>query len=206
MSTPRVKISFRSFKDAELVQKTEHILQSMTGNADFASPIPSLVAVKAAKDKYSIALGKALDGTKQDTSLKNQARADLEGLLHDLAMYVQLNGKGDEAIIISSGFDLAKTPAPVGILSKPYDFSVANNGRKGCIDLSLYTISGAKTYLYEYTEAPASATSVWHIITDTAASITIKGLQSGKEYAFRVAGVGSDPTRVYSDVIMSFVL
>ena len=89
MSTPRVKISFRSFKDAELVQKTEHILQSMTGNADFASPIPSLVAVKAAKDKYSIALGKALDGTKQDTSLKNQATATTQLLSVQVSIWLK---------------------------------------------------------------------------------------------------------------------
>ena len=81
MSSLRVKVSFKSYKDAELVQKTDHILQSMTGNANFTTPAPTLAVVQTANDKYSTALGKVVDGTKQDTILKNQARADLEDLL-----------------------------------------------------------------------------------------------------------------------------
>ena len=201
MNTPRVRVSFKSYKDAELFQKTEHILQNMTGNANFATPSPTLIAVKAANDKYSLALGKVVDGTKQDTILKNQARADLEALLHDLGMYVQLNSNGDDAIMSSSGFDLSKTPEPIGILPKPDGFTVEINQSKGCMDLSLNAIPGARSYQYEYTEVPVIATSIWRVVSSTVTFVTITGLTSAKEYSFRVTGVGSDPTRVYSDEI-----
>ena len=201
MTNQRVKIGFKTYKDAELFQKTEHILQSMTGNANFATPSPTLIAVKIANDKYSLALGKVVDGTKQDTFLKNQARADLEDLLQNLGMYVQINSTGDETMMLSSGFDLSKTPAPVGVLPKPDAFTVEMNVSKGCIDLSLNAIPGARSYQYEYTEAPATATSIWRVVSSTATFVTITGLVSAKEYSFRVTGVGSDPTRVYSDEI-----
>ena len=201
MTNQRVKIGFKAFKDAELLQKTEHILQSMTGNANFATPSPTLIIVKAAYDKYSLALGKVVDGTKQDTILKNQARADLEDLLQSLGLYVQVTSNGDEAIMSSSGFDLGKIPAPVGILPKPDAFTVETNVSKGCIDLSLNAIPGARSYQYEYTEVPATATSIWRVVSSTVTFVTITGLTSAKEYSFRVTGVGSDPTRVYSDEI-----
>lgn len=201
MATMRIKVNFSGFTDSGLYQKSEHILQNMTGNPNFATPTPTLADVQTAITKYSDALGKVVDGTKQDTALKNQTRKELEILLHDLGLYVQLNGKGDEAILVSSGFDLSKPPVPIGILPKPDGFTADVNQAKGCIDLWLNSINGAKSYLYEYTETPVTATSVWHVVSDTATSVTIKGLESGKEYAFRVTGVGSDPTRVYSDLI-----
>jgi hypothetical protein len=206
MATNRVRISFKNYKDAELEQKAQHIVQSLTGNSNFSTPNPSLADVQTAINKYGDALSKAVDGSKQDTAVKNQARADLESLLHDLGLYVQLTGKDDPSIILSSGFDISKTPSPVGILPKPNGFSVSPSASKGSIDLSTNAINGAKTYQYEYTDAPISAASIWHVVTNTSTAVTINNLQSGKEYAFRVAGVGSDPTRVYSDVVTSFVL
>ena len=200
MST-RVKVNFGTYTDSGLYQKSEHILQSMTGNPNFASPTPALTVLQTAITKYSAALGKVVDGTKQDTVLKNQARQELESLLHDLGLYVQLNGQNDEAILASSGFDSSKTPAPVGILAKPTGFGADVNQAKGCIDLWLDSINGARSYLYEYTETPVTAASAWRVLGDTATSITISGLDSGKEYAFRVTGIGSDPTRVYSDIV-----
>ena len=201
MFTVKVKIGFRNYTDSGLYQKSEHIEQCMNGNPNFLTPTPTLAVLQAANIKYSDALGKVVDGTRQDTVLKNQARAELEAILHDLGLYVQLNGKNDEAIILSSGFDIASTPAPIGVLAKPEGFTVEANQSKGCIDLSLNPINGARTYQFEYTDAPVTATSVWHVVTATAAFVTITGLVSTKEYSFRVTGVGSDPTRVYSDTI-----
>ena len=201
MGTLRVRISFRNYKDTDLEQKAQHVMQCMTGNANFINPTPTLAEVQACIDKYAIALGNVVDGSKQDTAIKNQARVSLESLLHNLGLYVQLNSKDDEAIMLSSGFDLSKTPTPIGVLPKPANFSTGKNINKGSIDLSLNAIKGAKSYQYEYTDAPVTATSVWHVVTDTSTAITISSLISGKEYSCRVAGIGSDPTRVYSDVI-----
>ena len=206
MSTTKVLIGFSNYKDTDLDQKAQHILQSLTGNANFPAPTPTLADLQTAITAYSNALAKAMDGSKQDTVLKNQARVTLEELLHNLGMYVQMNSHNDPAIMLSSGFDVSKAPAPIGVLPKPDGFGVTVNESKGCMDVYLNAINGAKSYQYEFTDAPVTATSVWHVQTDTGTYTTIANLQSGKEYAFRVAGVGSDPSRVYSDVITSFVL
>ncbi|MDE3144621.1 MAG: hypothetical protein KGL19_10735, partial [Bacteroidota bacterium] len=77
MSTVRVKINFKSYTDAGLYQKSEHIEQCMNGNPNFLTPTPTLAVLQAANVKYSDALGKVVDGTRQDTVLKNQARAEV---------------------------------------------------------------------------------------------------------------------------------
>ncbi len=206
MNTPKVVTRFARYKDADLEQKAQHILTSLTGNAHFPTPTPALTELQAAITAYSTALEKAMDGTKQDTAVKNQARDVLETVISKLALYVQLNGNDDVAIILSSGFDVSKPAAPVGILDKPENLIVSPGAAKGSVDVSVNAVAHASGYQYEHTDAPVTATSAWTVITDTAAFHTLSNLQSGKEYAFRVTAIGSDPSRVYSDVITSFVL
>ncbi len=201
MSSLRIRVSFKNYKDTDLEQKAQHIMQCMTGNANFTNPTPTLAEVQTCIDKYAIALGNVVDGSKQDTVIKNQTRVSLESLLHNLGLFVQLNSKDDEAIMLSSGFDLSKTPAPVGVLPKPANFSTGSSSIKGNVDLSVNPIKGASAYQFEYTETPVTDASNWHTVSSTTPWVTIPNLTSGKEYAFRVTGVGSDPTRVYSDVI-----
>ena len=206
MTNQKVVTRFARYKDADLEQKAQHILVSLTGNANFPNPTPALADFQTAITNYAAALEKAQDGTKQDTALKNQARDVLENLIAQLALYVQLNSKDDVPIMLSSGFDVSKPPAPVGILDKPQNLIVAPSAAKGSVDVSVNAVAHASGYQYEFTDAPLTATSVWAVITDTSTFHTISNLQSGKEYAFRVTAIGSDPTRVYSDVINSFVL
>jgi hypothetical protein len=93
----------------------------------------------------------------------------------------------------------------VGILPKPEKFKVENGPNSGSVKLSLDKIKGAKSYCFEYTPAPLTDSSVWLVRVVTARSHTIEGLVSGQQYAFRVSGIGADPTVVYSDVLTKFV-
>lgn len=118
MATQKVIIGFSRYKDAALNQKANHILGCMTGNAHFPTPTPKLADVETANANYGNALAKAVDGTKQDTVLKNQARAALETVLAQLGLYVQLNSNNDPAIMLSSGFDISEEHSPIGVLAK----------------------------------------------------------------------------------------
>jgi hypothetical protein len=42
--------------------------------------------------------------------------------------------------------------------------------------------------------------------TSTKRKLLIEGLSSGKQYVFRVAGAASDPSRIWSDKITTFVI
>ncbi len=208
MSTAKVSQSFSSSKysDAELSVKANSIISKMTGNSYFPEPAPALEVLQTAITNYSSALDKVEDGSREDTVVKNNRRETLENLLKQLAGYVQDASGGDEAIILSSGFDVNKKPSAIGALEKATGLCITAGNNKGSVAVICDVVENARFYIFEYTEAPVAPDSVWTKQVSTKHKILIDGLTSGKQYVFRVAGAGTDPSRIWSDEISSFVL
>jgi hypothetical protein len=201
----KIRTNVSNLPDAALLVKASYIVTSLTNNPHFVNPVPPLTSVQTAIDAFDEALTNGKPG-KEGTIIKRSCRAKLENLLSDLGLFVQLASKGDEAILATSGFDLASKPMPIGVLPKPENFAVKPGDNKGSIKLSVMAIDGAKSYLYEYTKAPATEQSIWTRVPASRSSVTIDDLSSGSQYSFRAVGVGADPTKVYSDEIISYVL
>ncbi len=195
MSKAKIIIGFSKLSDPELDVKSQEIITKMTGNINFLTPIPTLVEVGTAKSEYATSLVNASQGNTNDTAIKNQKRKVLESLLHRLGLYVELTADGDEEKLFSSGFDLQKEKTAVGVLPTP-----------GSVKITVNKIPNADSYLFEYTEAPVTETTNWVIVPSSKANLEIDDLISGKQYAFKVAGVGANPTQVFSDVVITFVL
>jgi hypothetical protein len=206
MKKLKINTGFSKFTDAELDVKADEIITKMTGNVNFTNPIPALADVNLAKTAYSSSLVKAANGNTNDTATKNQKRSLLEGVLGRLGLYVQLTANENEDALFSSGFDLQKAKEFVGVLAKPENLRATPGKNIGGIKLVVNSIPGADSYLFEYTETPVTEKSVWQIIPSSKASLNIDGLISGKQYAFRVTGVGANPITVFSDVVTSFIL
>ena len=202
MARTKIVTGFSRYRDPEMDQKAKFIIDSMTGNPHFTDPVPAIADITTANDEYIAARSAAETGDHESVTIKNQKREVLENLLNRLALYVEANANGDEAIMLSSGFSLSKHPEPVGILPKPEHFSVRPTER-GMISLNLRAIPGAESYQFEYRLAEDSQ---WTIEVHTASNILITGLESGKEYMFRVAAIGAASERVYSDELSSYIL
>ncbi|MGS2764632.1 hypothetical protein [Sinomicrobium sp. M5D2P9] len=203
MRTPtKILTSFTSYNNAAFIQKAELIVDSMTDNASFATPIPSLTEVRTAIDTFGAAIVKAGEGGQTDRLARDQKRTDLVALLQKLALYVQMESNNDEVVLASSGFTLRKTPEPIGILAKPKNFVVVPVNR-GMIKASLNSIYGAKSYLFEYRRVGEEP---WTVVAHTKSSLLLNSLDSGREYEFRVAGVGAAPQKIYSESVRSFTL
>ncbi len=204
MTNQKVLIGFSDYADDVLDTKANTIIADMTGNVNYPTPVPDLPTVQAALDAYEVALADAKNGGLEKTALKDAKRAVLETLLKQLGAYVQANCKNDLSILLSSGYSAAKPSAPVGQLAKPTNVIVENGPNIGTMKVSLDKITGARSYLFEYTTAPLVPSPLWTVKAATARTYLIAGLTSGQQYAFRVAGVGADPVVVYSDVITRF--
>jgi hypothetical protein len=198
--------SFLRYADSDLSVKADYILVSMTGNANFANPEPPLAAVQTALDAYNAALTASKTRNAEQVAIKNEKRAVLEGLLTKLALWVQLHSDGSEAVLLSSGFDLAKKRVPVGILAKPQNFVAKAAVGKGSVRLSLERIHGADSYVFEYAKAPVLEDTQWQTVSKTRASALITNLSSGHSYVFRAVAIGANPVRVYSDEVSTYVL
>ncbi|MFI5453633.1 fibronectin type III domain-containing protein [Pedobacter sp. UC225_61] len=202
MSKSKIITSFSRYRDAEFSNKAKFIINSMTANANFAAPVPSLGEITAADNDYTAALSDAETGGKAAIALKNQARENLEALLLKLSHYVLIYGNDDEVVLLSSGFSLSKGGNPVGILPKPTGFTVKSTD-KGMVTIKLTKVNGAGMYQYEYRVV---GTETWTTFLSTKSAVLVEPLTSGVEYEFRVTAAGSADERIYSDVLKSFIL
>lgn len=208
MENNKVSKNFSSNKytQAQLKVKADHIIDEMTDNPHFPTPSPTLEVLTTASANYGNALEKAQNGNKEDTVLKNNAKEELIALLKQMANYVQMASAGNEAIILSSGFNVNKKPSLIGPLPKATNLKVSMAPNRGSVLLSCKVIKKARVYVFEYTHAPVNNDSVWTKAVSTKHNTQIDGLNSGQQYVFRVAGAASDPTRNWSDQISSYVL
>jgi fibronectin type III domain protein len=204
---PKLIRNFQKLRDAELAVKGENVLLKMTGNPSFPAPAPTLEEVSQAIGEYSEALAKvASRGTTEDVIIKDQKRELLEEKLSALADYVETTADDNAAVLASSGFDLAKTRTPVGILPKPEGLNVAPGANKGSMEITWKPVPRSSFYEVQFSELPQTNGNGWQTRTSKKSRVIISELISGKEYIFRTAAAGSDEERVWSETITSFVL
>src|ERR1035437_6568021 len=206
MGNSRVIVDFSTTKytDARLRTKANHIIDKMYGNPHFVDLQPLLITLREATTTYIAALAKTQSSSKENTALKNQARAALIVVLKQIAARVQTISDGDRTLILSSGYDVNKKWSQVGPLSKPTNFKLKQGSNKGSIYLVCDPIAGASIYEFGYTEGIPTPNSIWMKQTSTRRKITIDGLSSGKQYTFRMAGGGSHLSRIWSEVLSSY--
>ena len=205
MSTLKVIIGFSDLRDDDLDIQAAKILLDLTGIINYTTPVPDLATVQVSLSAYENALTSAQNGGAEKTAIKDKARKELETLLKQLGTYVQLNCKNDLSILLSSGFDANKSSSPVGMLPKPTNLKIENGPNIGSTKITLDKIKGASSYLFEYATAPLTAATNWIVKVGTTRTFIDEGLTSGQQYVYRVAGIGADPTIVYSDVVSKFV-
>lgn len=203
MRRAKISISFSSYTDANLQTKAELIIASMTPNAAFANPVPTITELQAALDQYSADLVAAASLGRTNVANKNASRQQLEMLMTRLGMYVMFVANGDEAILTSSGFSLTKTPE-ARFITNPGNVTLSNGITTGQMVDFVKAVAGANGYLHEIcAELPTSVT-IWTSYTSTRSQYTFTGLEPGKKYWVRVAATGRNEQIAYSPVASQF--
>ena len=192
--------------DAQLITDSQTIVTSMTANAAYPTPAPTLATVTAAIADFSTALSNAADGGVTLTAIKNAKRAVLAGILRHLASYVHVTCNGNMAVLLSSGFPTQK-PArtPAGILPAPVPPALQQGGRSGDLVASVTPIPLSNAYTWRLALASAPDTYLQTVPT-TAASNTFSGLTPGQTYSVDVNAFGSAGTGDWSDTSELMIL
>jgi len=198
--------SAKKYKDADLPIRAESVSEHMTNNAHFPDIQEKLDELNTRIESYRTSLSDSTEGGRLTTVIKQECRRKLEDCLQELAAYVQLSTKGDAVLISSSGFDTHKKAARVGQLDKPGNVRIILGPMQGSAWISCNGVDRALFYVFEYCAAPLTADSVWIQVTGSRRKMLIEGLTSGKEYCFRVAGARTHPSRIWSDVVKSYVI
>lgn len=109
MNFIKVKTGFSQLTDDDLVTHAKFIIDSMTGNTFYPSPVPNLVVMTKGYEDFVKANKAAQNGGSQKKALKNQRRNSLIVLLNSLAVYVEASYQNNFSIMLSSGFHIQKT-------------------------------------------------------------------------------------------------
>ncbi|MCE5332102.1 MAG: fibronectin type III domain-containing protein [Bacteroidales bacterium] len=206
MSKVSLDFSTNEYSDAELSVKASTVAGSLDGNVYFPSLAPNVTTIKDAVATFDDLLAQMAEGNKKVTAEKNLARETLVEVLCEAGRLVQNISKGDEVQILSSGFDMNRKPTPIEILDQPGNVTVKPGKIPGTLDVSWDVVSHARSYEVRYTKLPKSDPVFYEKVTSSKHKITLEGLVQGQQYAIQVAGVGSNPKRVWSFEISSFVM
>ncbi len=191
----KVKLDLQN-KDFLQLEKfaTDHS-KAMAGNANYTTPSPAAAVFDAALADYA---GKNAEIVTAEMDLQTKRaervalRAALEKELNSRGVYVQEVSGGDEAKILSAGFDVQAAATPTTSIAVPSNVTASMGDNPGEIDVGCNAVSKAKSYLIEYRQhSETSAPGNWTLAkVASRSSATLSGMESGRKYAFRMRALG----------------
>ena len=194
----------RSYTDSELAGFTDGIIEKMGKNPAFIDLAPLLVSLKATNIDFSTLIARASSGDREIIAQKNAVRAEVESQLAAIAFKVQTISQGDELVILSSGYKVKRKSEHVGMLDKPENVKAVPGKRDGTIDVSCNVVKNARMYIIQYTLSPVTPDSVWLWFLSTKRKATIEKLLAFQNYCLKMAGVGTDPHLIWSEIVTGF--
>lgn len=183
-----------------------YIVIEMTGNTNFAKPIPTLVEITAAIDAVEAAQSAAINGGKEATVMLHNKIKTLDDLLTRVGQYVEYTSNGDETKILSAGIRVKAKPTPVGPMPKPNGFKIDSTDRSGELECRIDSITGAKSFVFQVNTLPDNEDSWKNGAISPKPKAVISGLTSGTKYFVRVAAIGAAGQGPWSDVIQRYAV
>ena len=183
----RVSLAFARLPDKELDNFTLSVKNSLTGNAAYPTPPVTLANLETARADLEQKIADAASGGPPDTAAKNDSRANLLGMLRQIASYVQINCNNDMATLLSSGFQAMSTNRAQTPLDQPTSL-VIENGASGQLIASVNPVKN--TSLYEGRIKGSTGDWLPSVFTGDSQHIEFNGLTPGQNYTIQVRALG----------------
>lgn len=188
------KAGMTGLKPVEKVAHARAVVVAMTGNLNFTTPTPTLIQVGDDADDLDVKIMEAANGDREKIALRNKAERVLDDRMLRLSLYVSNVAQGDEAIILSSGFQARRTPEPIGQPAQPQNLRIESGPVPGSLLLRWGAVNGAYIYHVEMNGTEALPPEGWAMVDEcSTASFLVTGLEPGRYYWFRVRAIGADP-------------
>lgn len=202
----KIRLDFGSYSDASLLVLVQGIHAALTGNTFFPTTNPTLPDFLLVINAYANALSDAQNRGKDEIAAKNARRFELEGTLFNLALDIMKTADGNEEMLVSSGFPLVKERQPKPPMGIPSIAKIEVSDISGELKVVQNKLPGALTFIYEYTEDPIVAGSVWAEKNSTRLREPFTGLTTGKRYWFRVKAYGTNNQVTVSEPLLSKIV
>ena len=195
----KIKIGFSLLDVPKQVERSRLIQGAMTGNASYATPVPSLATVKTATDNLETAYNESRGRDKNKVQIMKLRRAEMLALITQLAAYVQSTSGGDTEIILSSGFDVIVRGAPQPPVGQILNLRVSKGNVSGTVKLLWDRMPGARVYVIEVSTDPFGPETFVPRGVSTKSRFELDKLTPGTKYWVRVAAIGLDGLGDWSD-------
>jgi hypothetical protein len=195
----RLSLNFTTIKDADLLVKVASIIASLDNNPNYPRPwpdqAPKYEGLIAVHGTFQFAVQAALGRDVNKIAERDRARENLVEYLSDLAPYLELVAKGDENILMSTGYDVTQTRTygaashdPLGAVE---NFSVKRAELEGMLVAHATKLQGASSYELQIAEGDPTVEANWrqYAIFASASRMEIKGLTPGRKVSVRVRGI-----------------
>lgn len=197
----KVKLTLNSYNPDGLVVFANLVKTAMTGNANFATPNPTLTAfgtlITTATTKIAT-YNSALAAAETALADRDAAVAALRAAFSQLGDYVQNISAGDKVKIESAGMSVRAASTPTA-MSQVLNLVLTAGDFPGTLDVAFDPQGAARSYEVQTSPDPMTETSWAFKLSLAKSSGTIPGLTSGSKTWARVRAVGTAGVGPWSD-------
>ncbi len=198
-----IKLSLSSLTPVAILALLRNVIAKLTGNTWFATPAVPLADMTTLADALEVAIEAATNGSRQSKLQRDDLVAAAKTMLTTQADYVRTEAGGDRTKLESSGFELRRTPQPIGVPGAPQKLEARMSDRKGIIKLRWRSEHGAHGYQVWMTDKDPTLEANWTAVGyTTRVSHLVDSLESYKAYWFCVSAIGTAGEGMQSDPAM----
>ncbi len=204
MKRKKVVHNYKRYSASNLYVFGKSVREKMTDNDSFPNPDIPLTEMDTSLENLQAKIVAAFDGGKQKTAELLRAKNEVNELLFTEGLYVDRIARGNEALILSSGFNCTKDAS---LISIP-EFSVKNGKFPGEAILSCRTVKGAGAYIWSMNAGNnVLDEESWKVVGySRKVKVTITNLESGQRVWFRFCAVTWDDLTPWCDPIQIMII
>lgn len=187
-----IKLALASLSNLRVLALLRRVIQMLTGNANFPTPLVPLADMELLANKLDDAIAEAKEGSRVSKYQRNTFVAQAKVMLASQADYVRAVSKGDADMLVTSGFDMAKQPEHYGVPSAPVKLTSRATNVSQEVEVRWPKSTGVLGHRVFMTDKDPVTDPVWQYVDFTSrTSFVFTGLESYKPYWFSVTSIGA---------------
>ncbi len=188
----KVKTGLRGLNAAQKVIRAGAIAEAMRKSGAYKMNAPVLDELENGCEMLEKAIEMAEFGDKRALALRKLCEQKLVNQIRQVATLVNHVSKGDDSIIIASGFEVQKRNNQPLKMARPENLKCTRTESEGTIVLSWKSVVNSKNYMVQLSEKPPKKDGDWMAKGfSTRSRLQIDGLKPGKKYWLRTIAIGA---------------
>lgn len=204
MNKIKATLDFVAFSINDKIEFYKYVAIQLANTLLFPAPEIPISTINATLVEFEAAILAAESGSHAAKSFMHDLEKVADDMFRILVSYVNKVAKGDETILIKSGFHLSKQP---NVIPKA-EISVRDGAHSGDVIVVIKAVKSAVAYKirYKLVGALGLVTEWVEAEISTVATSHILGLIPGQTYQFIYASISSAGTTDFSNPISKMVV